>query len=327
MIDRLSRRTLLAGSAAAFAAATLSPGARAQGQLNFRYANASNEQNIANVWATNFFRKVEERTQGRVRTQMMLNAGGEQTIVEGISLGTLDMAVTGYTGLREFDALYFPYLLRDVAHGVRVMAGPIGEKCRQAMMSRYNIRMVGVGNTGPFVLATKNRVTKWSDLRGMKIRVPPFAAYIEAVRQLGANPTPVPFNEIYLALQQGVVDGVVTILNIMFANKFIEVCKYVVQNDFGVGLDKFVISQRSYMRMSAEQRKVFDDTFAETQPGGIQLALDNASKDFDNWKRLNGPDSVNMLDPAEMERTLRPGAERFANEAFGAGSFEMINRT
>jgi len=210
---------------------------------------------------------------------------------------------------------------------VRVMAGPIGEKCRQAMMSRYNIRMVGVGNTGPFVLATKNRVTKWSDLRGMKIRVPPFAAYIEAVRQLGANPTPVPFNEIYLALQQGVVDGVVTILNIMFANKFIEVCKYVVQNDFGVGLDKFVISQRSYMRMSAEQRKVFDDTFAETQPGGIQLALDNASKDFDNWKRLNGPDSVNMLDPAEMERTLRPGAERFANEAFGAGSFEMINRT
>ncbi|MCC7425764.1 MAG: TRAP transporter substrate-binding protein [Alphaproteobacteria bacterium] len=326
MVDLVSRRTLLAGTAAAIGAATLPAAAQAQAQLNFRYANASNEQNIANVWAAEFFKKVEERTQGRVRTQLMLNAGGEQTIVEGISLGTLDMAVTGYTGLKEFDALYFPYLLRDVAHGVRVMAGPIGEKCRQAMMSRYNIRMVGVGNTGPFVLATKNRVTKWSDLRGMKIRVPPFAAYIEAVRQLGANPTPVPFNEIYLALQQGVVDGVVTILNIMFANKFIEVCKYVVQNDFGVGLDKFVISQRSYMRMSAEQRKVFDDTFAETMPGGIRLALDNASKDFDNWKRLNGPESVNMLDPAEMERTLRPGAERFANEAFGTGAFDTISR-
>jgi len=323
----ISRRTLLAGSGAAGAAAALPGTAGAQATLNFKYANASNDQNISNIFAANFLKKVEERTQGRVRTQVLLNMGGEQTILEGVSLGTLDMAISGYSGLKEFDTLYFPYLLRDLPHGVRVMAGPIGDKCRQAMLSRYNVRLVGVGNTGPFLLAVKNPVTKWSDLRGMKIRVPPFAAYLEAVRQLGANPTPVPFNEVYLALQQGVVDGLVTNLNVMIVNKFIEVCKYVIRNDFGVGLDKFVISQRSYMRMSAEQRKIYDDTFAEMAPAGfVQTAIDNAAKDFRTWEQRNGAGSVIQLDPAELQRTLGPGAARFANETFGAGAYDVIQR-
>jgi TRAP-type C4-dicarboxylate transport system substrate-binding protein len=319
----VQRRVLLATTAAALAAPSVG---RAQAVLNLKYANASNAQNISNVFAERFLRLVEERTGGRIRTQFLYNMGSEQTIVEGVSLGTLDMAVSGYTGMAEFDALYFPFLLRDLRHGVRVMAGPIGERCRQAMLARYNVRMVGVTNTGPFLLSTKTKLNSWADVRGRKIRVPPFAAYVEAIRAMGGSPTPVPFNEVYLALQQGVVDGVVTNLNVMVVNKFFEVSTSVVSNEFGVGLDKFIISQRTYQRLSAEHRRIFDDTWAEVQPASVDFAIENASKDFDAWRARNGADSVHALDPGELERILGPAARQFFENIFGAGSYDVAQR-
>jgi TRAP-type C4-dicarboxylate transport system substrate-binding protein len=327
MRHALHRRGLLgAAGLAATGAAGFAGGAAAQATLNLRYANASNAQNISNVFAERFMGLVEQRTGGRIRTQFLYNMGSEQTILEGVSLGTLDMAITGYTGMPEFDALYFPFLLRDLRHGVRVMAGPIGDRCRQAMLARYNIRLTGVTNTGPFLLSTKTKLSSWADLRGMKIRVPPFAAYVEAVRALGANPTPVPFNEVYLALQQGVVDGLVTNLNVMVVNRFLEVSKYVVSNEFGVGLDKYTISARTHARMSAEQRRIYDETWAEVQPASIDFAIENAGRDFETWKQRNGADSVLTLDPAELERILGPTAQRFFEATFGAGAYAIAQR-
>ncbi len=323
MRDAVQRRALLATATAAMAMPSIG---RAQPVLNLKYANASNAQNISNVFAERFLRLVEERTGGRVRTQFLYNMGSEQTIVEGVSLGTLDMAVSGYTGMPEFDALYFPFLLRDLRHGVRVMAGPIGERCRQAMLARYNVRMVGVTNTGPFLLSSKTKLLSWGEARGRKIRVPPFAAYVEAIRAMGGNPTPVPFNEVYLALQQGVVDGVVTNLNVMIVNKFFEVSTTVVSNEFGVGLDKFIISQRTYQRLSAEHRRIFDETWAEVQPASVDFAIENAGKDFDAWRARNGAGSVHALDPAELERILGPAARRFFENIFGAGSYDVVQR-
>lgn len=317
-----TRRAALAGIGLLAAPAL----ARAQATLNLRYANASNAQNISNVFAERFMRLVEERSGGRIRTQFLYNLGSEQTIVEGVSLGTLDMAITGFTGLPEFDALYFPFLLRDLRHGVRVMAGPIGERCRQAMLSRYQIRLVGVTNTGPFLLSTKTRMNAWADVRGRKIRTPPFAAYVEAVRAMGASPTPVPFNEVYLALQQNVVDGLVTNLNVMIVNRFFEVSTQVVSNEFGVGLDKYIISQRTYQRFTPELRRIFDETWAEVQPASVDTAIENANRDFDAWRARNGADSVHALDLGELERILAPPARAFFENIFGAGSFDIAQR-
>jgi TRAP-type C4-dicarboxylate transport system substrate-binding protein len=156
--------------------------------------------------------------------------------------------------------------------------------------------------------------------------VPPFAAYVEAIRAMGGSPTPVPFNEVYLALQQGVVDGVVTNLNVMVVNKFFEVSTSVASNEFGVGLDKFIISQRTYQRLSAEHRKIFDDTWAEVQPASVDFAIENAGKDYDAWRARNGADSVHALDPGELERILGPAARQFFENIFGAGSYDIAQR-
>ncbi len=321
---RLSRRSFCAGATGLVAASALPRAAQASTTL--RYSNASNEAAMTNQFIAEFGRVLAERTNNELTIQMLLGMSSEQTIAEGVPLGTLDMALGGYTGLPEFDALYTPYLLDGITHGVRVIQETeIGTKAAAAMSERYNAKLLGVGSSGPFLLSMKEPVSSWEDLRGRKIRVPPFASYAPAVELLGAIPTPVPFNEVYLAVQQGVVDGLVTVLNVMVANRFLEVSPYVITNDFGVGLDKCYINNDVYDGMDAGLRTIFDDTYAEIAPRlFIERGLDQAARDLETWRAANGQDSTITLDSASIGTLMEPLGRQFADGAYGPGSYELI---
>jgi TRAP-type C4-dicarboxylate transport system substrate-binding protein len=320
----LSRRAFGTGVVGLAAAGAMPRAAHASTVL--RYGNASNEKAMTNQFIAEFGRVLDERTKGELTIQMLLGMSSEQTIAESVALGTLDMALGGYTGIPQFDALYTPYLLDGIPHGVRVMQETeIGEKAAAALAERYNAKLLGVGASGPFLLSMRDPVSSWEDLRGRKIRVPPFASYGPAVELLGGIPTPVPFNEVYLAMQQGVVDGLVTVLNVMVANRFYEVSPYVITNDFGVGLDKCYISKPVYDGLDPDLRKVFDDTYNEVAPKlFIQRGLDQAERDLEAWRAANGPDNTITLDSAYVTTLMEPLSRKFANEAFGKGAFELI---
>lgn len=319
---RTTRRTLGAGALATFAA--LATPARAQA-VRLRYANASNEQALTNQFAAAFANELRNRTNGAIDIQLVLNAGSEQSIVESVALGSIDLALSGYSGLPEFDVLYVPALLKDVAHGDRVFRGPVGQRAAEALQRRYRARFIGGGSAGTFALSLRAPISSWEELRNRKIRVPPFEAYPEAVRRLGGVPTPVPFNEVYLALQQGVADGLITVLNIMLANKFHEVSRFVIASDFGVGMDKIFIGQRSWARLNADQQALFDRTFREMQEDWlIQRPMRNKANDHAAWRAANGPNSVIDLDLAALERLMEPLAREMVTRVYGAGAYEQI---
>jgi len=323
----ITRRAFGAGVAATGAVATgvvFATKAKAQ-TVRLRYANASNEQAITNQFAAAFAEELRSRSNGAIDIQLVLNAGSEQSIVESVALGSMDMALTGYSDLPEFDVMYVPSLLKDVAHGDRVFRGPIGQKASEALQRRYRARFIGGGSAGTFALSVNRPIASWADLRNLKIRVPPFESYPEAVRRLGGVPTPVPFNEVYLALQQGVADGLVTVLNIMLANKFHEVSKYVIASDFGVGMDKIFIGQASWARLNADQQALFDRTFREMQEDWlIQRPMRNKANDHAAWRAANGADSVIALDDAELERVMEPLARELVERVYGAGAYQQI---
>lgn len=319
---KMTRRAIGAGALATFAG--FATPLRAQ-TVRLRYANASNENALTNQFAAAFAEELRKRSNGAIDIQLVLNAGSEQSIAQSIALGSFDLALTGYTGLAEYDVLYVPALLKDVAHGDRVFRGPVGQRAAQALERRYRARFVGGGSAGTFALSLRSSLSSWAELRNRKIRVPPFEAYPEAVRRLGGVPTPVPFNEVYLALQQGVADGLITVLNIMLANKFHEVSRYVIASDFGVGMDKIFIGQRSWARLSADQQALFDRTFREMQEDWlIQRPMRNKANDHAAWRAANGPNSVIELDVKELERLMEPLAREMVTRVFGAGAYEQI---
>jgi TRAP-type C4-dicarboxylate transport system substrate-binding protein len=244
-----------------------------------------------------------------------------------MALGSLDIYNGAYTGTREFDILYSPYFFRDGAQAGRAMRGEIGAKASAVLQKRYHAQLLGTGRLGTFNLMLKEPIKSLADLKGRKIRTAAIEGCVEGVKFFGGNPTPIPFDQIYLALQQGIVDGVLTALNPGVAGKFYEVCKYVVANDFGVALDKEAISEAAWNRLDMVQRGVLQDSFNALEPSDYYGGgLTQHGLDLQSWSKANGPDSVITLAGGSLYEELEPLNRRLADDVYGPGAWDTVKK-
>jgi len=315
------------GAAAIVSQVGLSKPARAQVKL--RYSNASNAGYLANIVMTEFWEEVRKRTNGEIVCETFWGTlGGEQTLLNGVSLGTLDGYHGAYTGMREFDLFYTVGLFRDYEHAARVINGPLRDKLQKAFEAKYKVQLLGLGRAGSFGLQTKPRPGSWADVKNLKVRGGPIEGVIESIKAIGANPVPMAFNEVYTALQQGVVDGQVTLNTLIITMKYFEVVKHWIRNDFGLGFDKVVISQRTWNRFKPEQRKMMQDLFFELEEKKWYPVLkQRLDADYRKWEEIAGAGTVVTLPEAELRKLTVPTAERLANEILGPGTFKQIQDT
>ena len=327
-MDSRRRKTLKAiGAAAIVSQVGLSKLARAEVKL--RYSNASNAGYLANIVMQEYWEEVRKRTNGEVVCETFWGTlGGEQTLLNGVSLGTLDGYHGAYTGMREFDLFYAVGLFRDYEHAARVINGPLRDKLQKVFEAKYKVHMLGLGRAGSFGLQTKPRPSSWADVRNLKIRGGPIEGVIESIKAVGANPVPMAFNEVYTALQQGVVDGQVTLNTLIITMKYFEVVKHWIRNEFGLGFDKVVIAQRTWNRISPAHQKMMQELFFEyEQNKWYAVVKSRLENDYKKWAEIAGADTVVMLPEAELRKLTAPTAERMANEILGAGTYKQIQDT
>jgi TRAP-type transport system periplasmic protein len=324
-----TRRNFLSGLGAAAIVSQVGLSKPARAQVKLRYANASNAGYLGNIVMQKFWDEVRNRTAGEIAVETFWGTlGGEQTLLNGVALGTLDGYHGAYTGMREFDVFYAANMFRDYDQAARVVNGPLRTKLQAALESKYKVHMLGLGRAGSFGLQTKERVNSWADLKAKKIRGGQIEGIIESIKAIGANAVPMAFNEVYTALQQGVVDGQVNLNTLILTMKYFEVVKCWVRNDFGLGFDKVVISQRTWNRFKPAQQKMLDELFLEIEAKEWYAPIKERSvADFKKWQEIHGADAVVMLDPNEARRLLAPTAERLANEVFGPGAWKQIQDT
>ena len=169
------------------------------------------------VGASAFKDYVEGRSGGRIAVKIYTSGqfcGGERECIEYLQGGVLDVFMTTFGGFGNFfpegQAFELPYIFDGDAVAECVLDGPVFEELRQETLGRgLGLRLMTIGNTGGWRnFATVGRpVMSPADLKGLKIRTTPAQLEQEMVRALGANPTPIAFSELYLALATGVVDG------------------------------------------------------------------------------------------------------------------------
>jgi len=326
MNNEITRRQFSAGLAA-LGGVTMLPGtALAQQKIVLRYGNAGAPSTLSNTFNGKLSDGLSKKTNGAVSMEIFAGSlGGEQKLIDSMALGSLDMYNGAYTGTREFDIMYSPYMFRDGAHAARVLKGDIGKKASAALQKKYKARMLGVGRLGTYNLMLKQPISSFAELKGRKIRAPQIEGCIEGLKFFGAIPTPIPFNEIYLALQQGIVDGVLTALNPGVAGKFFEVCKFVVTNDFGVALDKELISEAAWGRLSPPQQAALQSTFDELEPPEYyEVGLKLKNVDLDTWRKSQGADSTITLPAGNIASQLEPLNKKLADEVFGPGSWDIL---
>jgi TRAP-type transport system periplasmic protein len=321
----LNRRSLLLST---LGIPLLPSALRAEGKINLRYGCAGNAQMLSNTFNAKLFEEVTKKTDGALTFTMFAGTlGGEQKLLESMALGGLEMYNGAYTGTREFDILYSPGFFKDGGQAGRVMQGEIGVKASDVLRKRYHARLLGTGRLGTYNLMLKEPIKSFSDIKGRKIRTAAIEGCVEGVRFFGGSPTPIPYDQIYLSLQQGVVDGVLTALNGAVSGKFYEVCKYVVTNDFGHALDKEMISEAAWNRLSEADRSTLQGSFKELEvPEYYEVGVKKRSSDFAAWAKANGADSVITLEAGSLYEELEPLNSRLANEVYGAGSWDIVKK-
>lgn len=157
---------------------------------------------------------VAERTNNRIRIRMFHSAqlGQQDEAIQQLRLGAIDVANFNLTPLNnlvpETQVLTLPFVFRDVGHLHRVLDGPVGQTIAREIESKLNMVVLSWFDSGARSVYTRNRPIRTpEDMRGLKIRVQTSDLFIDLMRALGANPVPLPFGELYTALQTGVVDG------------------------------------------------------------------------------------------------------------------------
>lgn len=275
-------RILMAAVALAALAAT---GAEAQTTLRFAHTQPTSDTHHAA--AERFAEIVKERTGGELDVSIHPAGefGNDPSLLEGVRLGTIEIAQTGnpfYTRFEpKLNVLDLPFLFADYDHVYQTIDGEIG---RQLLgeLEKHGMKGLAFWEIGFRKLTNSKRaVTTPDDMKGLKIRTTPNPAHVQAFEILGASPTPMAFTEVYLALETGTVDGQENPLNIIRSNKFQEVQKYLSFTDHAYTVSIVSMNLGKFEGLPAEQQQVLLDAAQEAAVFQRQLNRDQAASDLE----------------------------------------------
>lgn len=221
---------------------------------------------------------VKEKSKGTLEIQVYDSAkiGSMKERTEGMRLGTVDISTSSVGFLATYIPVLgvfdLPYIYKDKAHEFRVFDGEIGKEIDKKMQEK-GFRVVCYFDMGSRQI-TNNRqpINSLADIKGMKIRVPQTEASIEGFKALGAAPTPMAFGEVYMALQQKVVDGQENPLSVIVSAKFNEVQKYLSLTNHQLFIQVLSISEKTWKKLSPEHQKILMEAAKEAQAYEREIA-------------------------------------------------------
>lgn len=221
------------------------------------------------IGAKKFADVVNEKSKGKYTVQVFSDAqlGDDMKATEQVKLGALEMVVTPpeilATTFPEFNVLALPFMFVNEQSADAVVDGPIGKKLADKLESQ-KLHSLGYFENGFRNITNSAREIKSpSDLKGLKIRTPENALMLSTFKALGANPTPMPFSEVFTAMQQKTIDGQENPIPTIYLSKFNEVQKYCTLTGHIYATWLLLINQGLWDGLSAEDKKLFEDAAKE----------------------------------------------------------------
>jgi len=181
-----------------------------------------------------------------------------------------------------------------------VVDGPFGQKLHARLQDKAIVGLayweLGFRN----ITNSKRPIHKVDDLEGLKLRVIPNAINVDWVKAVGANPTPMAFPEVYAGLESKAIDGQENPLNVILANKFAEVQKFLVLSNHQYNPQSVIFSKKVWDTLSAAEKKILQDAAVEAGAFQRKTSRDAAAGQLDALKKAGM--TVTELPPAEMTK-------------------------
>lgn len=230
--------------------------------ITLTLAHAATTGHPAHLAAQEFAARVEQRTHGQVRFEVFPAAqlGSENEMLQKVRFGAIDMNISSLNYLikyeKAFAVVVMPYLFDSYAHAHRVLDGPamdwlapLAEKQGFIILSNWEWGFRNLSNN-------KRPILRPADIRGLRIRVPPVFGLEATMQALGAQVSKIGFKELYLALEQGMVDGQENPLNVIYYNKLYEVQKHLALTRHVYYNSLHLISVKSWARLTPAQQAI-----------------------------------------------------------------------
>src|SRR6201746_2817624 len=260
-----TRRAVL--SAAFIIAAVIAGPASAQTKLKWAHVYETSEPyHTEALWAAD---EIKKRTSGKYEIGVFpaSQLGNENQINEALGLGTVDMIYTGvaFAGSihKSIAITNAPFVLRDFDHFMAYRASPLFRQIAKGYEDKTKHKVITLTYYGQRHVTANKAINKPEDMKGMKLRVPPAPLFLMFTKSVGANATPIAFAEVYLALQQGTVDGQENPLPTIMAKKFYEVQSHIILTGHITESLVTVLGSHVWTKLTPDEQKIFAEVLKE----------------------------------------------------------------
>ena len=297
--------------------ATLAMGASTSwAQQVLRMAHGAAPGNPRAEAALKFAELVEQKTAGRVKVEVGGSAqfGDDVESITNMRLGTLAFSANsqGATAgvVPEFNLIGLPFLFRDLNHAYRVVDGPVSQKLDEAANGKGLVLLALWDNGIRHTSNNKRPITTPEDLQGIKLRTPPDTMTLDIFRALGANPGPLAFSELYIALQQGVFDGQENPLMNVYSSKLHEVQKYISLTGHKYETTPVLASRMIWAGLSKADQQAIKE--AAVEAGKLNRELSLAADTELREKLAAAGVQLNEVDQAPFVAKTQPVYDKWA---------------
>lgn len=300
------RRTLVAAAALAAFTAPLAAAAQDIKPRLIRFGYGLNEQSNQGRAVKVFAEAVEKASGGKMRVRAVGAAAlGPDTQMQQALIGGAQEMMVGSTatlvGITKEMALWdTPFLVNSGKEADALLDGPVGQKVMAKLPEKGLVGLVYWENGFRNLTNSKQPVTKVEDLAGIKLRVMQNNVFLESFKTLGANAVPLPFSELFSALETKTVDGQENPFNTILSSKFYEVQKYLSVTNHVYSPWIVLVSKKWWDQLSKDEQKVLMDAARASRDYERKDTRDEAGKALAELKAKGM--QINELSPAESAR-------------------------
>ncbi|MBS1228269.1 MAG: transporter substrate-binding protein [Proteobacteria bacterium] len=295
--------------------------AAVQAQVNehtFRISIAGAAGHPSVMGAEKWAELVKQKSGGKMQIKVFADGvlGGDVQALSAVQGGTIDFTSMNsgilQTQVKQFAIFDFPFMFDNGKEADAILDGQFGKKLADLLPARGLLNLayweLGFRN----ITNSKRPISKAEDLAGLKIRVIQSPIYIETFNALGANAVPMPFTEVYTAMEQKIIDGHENPFAVIETSKLYEVQKYLTVSNHIYNPQSVLASKKRWDTLTHDEQALLTATLAEATKWQRLNSRELAEKSLNNLKKSM---SVNVLPPEEVAKIrikIKPVIEKFS---------------
>lgn len=288
-------------------------------KITWKLGHLGNDEHIWNKTALKFAELVAEKTEGQIEIKVYPNEslGKEIENIDMIKTGAADLVISGesmQTWAPKAALMAVPYAFRDTAHMQSVIESDLGDEIAAQIEEKVGLIPLYYHLRAPRNLTSNRAINTPADLNGFKMRVPNVPLFVDAWKAAGAAPQAMAFNEVFTALQQGVIEGQENPVDLIYSAGFYEVQKFVNVTEHVNGWIYVLVGVNQFNSLSDELKAAVLEAAAEAQVYGDSL-FEEQTSEFVAMLEEKGMTFNTDVDKAAFQAAMEPAVlEKLTDE-------------